>query len=88
MQLPVSESLMPLRSRGGSLPLGFVGGAKALDEALAMVSIGSDLNELHRGVKSALSARWRLLTFGSVALIVLGVPNCGAVFRDHWEGRQ
>jgi len=38
-----------------------------------MASIDSDLNDLHRGVKSALSARWGLLMFEGVALIVLGV---------------
>ncbi len=38
-----------------------------------MASVNSDLNDLHRGVKSALSARWRLLMFEGVALIVLGV---------------
>ena len=38
-----------------------------------MASVNSDLNDLHRGMKSALSARWRLLMFEGVALIVLGV---------------
>ena len=38
-----------------------------------MASVNSDLNDLHRGVKSALSARWGLLMFEGVALIVLGV---------------
>jgi len=38
-----------------------------------MASIASDLNDLHRGVKNALNARWGLLMFQGVALIVLGV---------------
>lgn len=38
-----------------------------------MASINSDLSDLHRGVKNALSARWGLLMFQGVALIVLGV---------------
>ena len=33
----------------------------------------SDLGDLHRGVKHALTARWGLLMFQGVALIVLGV---------------
>lgn len=38
-----------------------------------MPSITSDLSDLQRGVKDALSARWGLLMFQGVALIVLGV---------------
>jgi uncharacterized membrane protein HdeD (DUF308 family) len=38
-----------------------------------MATTGSDLSDLHRGVRSALSARWGLLMFQGVALIVLGV---------------
>ncbi len=38
-----------------------------------MGSVNSDLNDLHRGVKSALSARWGFLMFEGAALIVLGV---------------
>jgi len=45
-----------------------------------MASINSDLNDLHRGVKSALSARWGLLMFEGVALIVLGVLAIAAPF--------
>ncbi len=45
-----------------------------------MASINSDLNDLHRGVKAALSARWGLLMFEGVALIVLGVLAIAAPF--------
>ena len=45
-----------------------------------MASINSDLNDLHRGVKSALSARWGLLMFEGVVLIVLGVLAIAAPF--------
>jgi uncharacterized membrane protein HdeD (DUF308 family) len=38
-----------------------------------MASTTSDLSGLHRGVKDALGARWGLLMFQGVALIVLGV---------------
>ena len=38
-----------------------------------MATISSDLSDLHRAVKAALSAHWRLLLFQGVALIVLGV---------------
>src|SRR5260370_977915 len=38
-----------------------------------MTSTTSDLSDLHRGVKDALSARWGLLMFQGVALIILGV---------------
>jgi uncharacterized membrane protein HdeD (DUF308 family) len=38
-----------------------------------MTTINSDLSDLNRGVKDALSARWGLLMFEGVALIVLGV---------------
>ena len=38
-----------------------------------MATVSSDLSELHRGVKNALNARWGLLMFQGVALIVLGV---------------
>lgn len=38
-----------------------------------MASVNSELSDLHRGVKNALSARWGLLMFQGVALIVLGV---------------
>ncbi len=38
-----------------------------------MASVNSELSDLHRGVKDALSARWGLLMFQGVALIVLGV---------------
>ncbi len=37
-----------------------------------MASTNSDLSDLHRGVKDALGARWGLLMFQGVALIVLG----------------
>ena len=45
-----------------------------------MAYINYDLNDLHRGVKSALSARWKLLMFEGVALIVLGVLAIAAPF--------
>ena len=45
-----------------------------------MSSIHSDPNDLHRGVKSALSARWGLLMFEGVVLIVLGVLAIAAPF--------
>jgi len=45
-----------------------------------MASTNSDLNDLHRGMKSALSARWGLLMFEGVALIVLGVLAIAAPF--------
>jgi len=45
-----------------------------------MTSIDSHLSDLHRGVKSALSARWGLLMFEGVALIVLGVLAIAAPF--------
>ncbi len=45
-----------------------------------MASINSDLSDLHRGVKAALSARWGLLMFEGVALIVLGVLAVAAPF--------
>ena len=38
-----------------------------------MASVNSELSDLHRGVKHALSARWGLLMFQGVALIILGV---------------
>src|SRR5208283_4716002 len=45
-----------------------------------MGSVNSDLNDLHRGVKSALSARWGFLMFEGAALIVLGVLAIAAPF--------
>jgi uncharacterized membrane protein HdeD (DUF308 family) len=45
-----------------------------------MASINSDLSDLHRGLRSALSARWRLVMFEGVALIVLGVLAIAAPF--------
>jgi uncharacterized membrane protein HdeD (DUF308 family) len=38
-----------------------------------MATINSDLSNLHRGVRDALNARWGLLMFQGVALIILGV---------------
>ena len=38
-----------------------------------MASINTDVNDVHRGVKSALSARWGLLMFQGAVLIILGV---------------
>lgn len=38
-----------------------------------MSSISSELSDLHRSVKTALGARWGLLMFQGVALIVLGI---------------
>ena len=38
-----------------------------------MATINSDLSDLHCGVRDALNARWGLLMFQGVALIVLGV---------------
>jgi uncharacterized membrane protein HdeD (DUF308 family) len=38
-----------------------------------MAAIDSDLSDLHRGVRDALKARWGLLMFQGVALIILGV---------------
>lgn len=43
----------------------------------ANVSV-SGLGDLHRGVKHALTARWGLLMFQGVALIVLGILAIGA----------
>jgi len=45
-----------------------------------MGSVNSDLNDLRRGVKSALSARWGFLMFEGAALIVLGVLAIAAPF--------
>ena|SRR5271166_6251149 len=45
-----------------------------------MTSINSNLNDLHRGVRDTLSARWALLMFEGVALIVLGVLAIAAPF--------
>src|SRR5208283_2933966 len=45
-----------------------------------MAYVNYDLNDLHRGVKSALSSRWKLLMFEGVALIVLGVLAIAAPF--------
>lgn len=38
-----------------------------------MASINLELSDLHRGVRDTLSARWGLLMFEGVALIILGV---------------
>jgi len=45
-----------------------------------MASINSNLNDLHRGVRDTLSARWALLMFEGVALIVLGVLALAAPY--------
>jgi uncharacterized membrane protein HdeD (DUF308 family) len=45
-----------------------------------MASTNSDLSDLHRGVRNALSARWGLLMFEGIALIVLGVLAIAAPY--------
>jgi uncharacterized membrane protein HdeD (DUF308 family) len=40
---------------------------------MKMTANVSDLSDLHRGIKHALTARWGLLMFQGVALIVLGI---------------
>jgi len=45
-----------------------------------MASINSELNDLHRGVRDTLRARWAFLMFEGVALIVLGVLAIAAPY--------
>jgi len=45
-----------------------------------MASTTSDLSELNRGMKAALSARWGLLMFKGVALVILGVVAIAVPF--------
>ena len=56
-----------------ALLAGFRNPVARVERGNPMAAIDSDLSDLHRGVRDALSARWGLLMFQGVALIVLGV---------------